>query len=351
MNNVLLISPTWVNIHIDIVDGLKKLGYQVEFIEEYNFSSDPYKIRGRKHALSLREAEELKKTYWQTKLNGTQTVFDYLLVVDGCGVNGFLFEELRRRNPNIYCVNYLYDTTYWTYHFEKCFSYYDRVVSFDISDAENHKIDLLPIYWVDNEKKSESCCAYEIFGYGAYSPERLLFFSQITDIAQELGVSCFAKIYHREINNLLLYRLYLVGRKLMGLPSLISASEYSSEIVSHDLIPPEKFRDMINAADVVLDTKVQNQDGLTARFMWALGLGKKIITTNDSAAKFDFCSKEQVLIIKGGIVGECEKNLIAEFIKAPLKIPAGATNKIECLKINNWLKNLLKNKNIAGFSV
>lgn len=342
MKKVLFISPTWVGIHLDIKQGLKDQGFECEFLPELDFAEDPYKVKS-KHPYSLEKADSLKTDWWRKNLSKTKTVFDYLLVIDGEGINPFLFEELRQRNPAIYCVNYLYDTTYSLYHFEKSFQFFDRVLTFDKKDAEKYNLELLPIYWI-NKYTTSNDYNNTIFGFGAYSSSRMRLYSQIADIAEKKGISHFIKLYHKKIPNLLWYRIYLFIRKLFGMPPLMTIQEYQSGMISEELISPSQYRSMIQAADVVLDTKVLAQDGLTARFMWALGLGKKIITTNEAAKGYDFFSKEQILIVEDKIFDEQEKKRILDFICCPSQVSSQITSIVNQFRLDNWLKFLLKSK-------
>ena len=227
------------------------------------------------------------------------------------------------------------------YHFEHNFHFYDHVFTFDRQDAVKHKIDLLPIYWVDVEDNAE-LSREKIFGFGAYSPARMRLYSQIANLATNYGISHFIKLYHKKINSLLWYGFYLCLRKILHMPQLMSIREYKSGLISTELIPTSIYRQKIKASEIVLDTKVQIQDGLTARCMWALGLGKKIITTNHSIQKYNFFSNEQVLVVEDKLFNDQEKKNIVDFINTPFKMPANISAALKQYRIDNWLKTLLQ---------
>jgi len=336
---ILLISPQWVDLHLDIQTGLLQCGYEVEFFPEYSFASDPYKISS-KHPVNQEKAEELKTTYWRNLLNKTATVFDCLLVIDGQGVNAWLFEELKRRNPDIYCVCYLYDTTYSVYHFERNFLFFDRVFSFDRKDAKAFKLDFLPIYWVPADV-DPALPRYRIFGFGAYSETRLQLYRQLAEIATQRGLCHFIKVYHKKIVHEWWYRAYCLLRKLLRMHSVISLADYHSDLVSQELIFPKVFRQMIKNSDVILDTKVLQQDGLTARFMWALGEGKKIITTNPSVCEYEFYSPEQILIVNDGEFDGETRQKIVNFIECRNVVPERTTALTLQYRLDYWLKKIL----------
>lgn len=340
MKNVLLISPTWVNIHEDLMEALRKQGMKVELFPEYSFPEDSLRIKGKKTPVTPAQEDEMKSAYWKEQFNKTTTSFDFALVIDGQGVNSYLFEELKSRNPLVYCVNYLYDVTYSIYHFEACFNFYDKVFTFDRKDAELYGINLLPIYWSPIEEISDSP-VYEIFGFGSYSENWLRLYSQIKELAENMGKICFIKLHHKPIKNILIYRLKNRLRSLLNLPRLISPSIYKSDMITNEFISTNDFRQLIAKSDVILDTKVHNQDGLTARFMWALGLGKKIITTNEAVRNYDFYTKDQILVLEDKYYTKDELLIIKRFIEHDYNEDSKIRDNIDKLRIDNWLNTIM----------
>ena len=93
---------------------------------------------------------------------------------------------------------------------------------------------------------------------------------------------------------------------------------------------------MISKSRAILDTQASYQDGLTARFMWALGEEKKIITTNDNILKYPFYTPEQFYILN-------ENNLsgIPEFLKKDFVMTDSNRKIVAQYRIDNWLDTLL----------
>ena len=340
MEKVLLISPTWVGLHLDILRELERQGMCVEFCPEFSFPADPGKVLCR-HPLSDRQANTKKEAYWRAFLSSTDTAFDFVLVIDGQGLNQFLFDELKRRNPGVRCVCYLYDTTYSLYHFESQFKYFDHVFTFDRKDAKVHQLGFLPIYWLDIDSRDESIPSNRVFGFGAYSKSRYRLYHQVKEIADGLGIDNFIKLYHKSLRCERLYGVYCLVRRIFGMKEIMSLDEYQSGMISSSLITTKKFREMVAGADVILDTKVLDQDGLTARFMWALGYGKKIITTNDSVRTYDFYSPRQIMIVEDKEFNTEESRVIMDFITAKYEMSNTERSKILPYRLDNWLKTLL----------
>lgn len=63
-------------------------------------------------------------------------------------------------------------------------------------------------------------------------------------------------------------------------------------------LTPAEFRSLIYNSRCVIDTYNTFQEGMTPRFMWALGAGCKIITTNKNCKEYSFYSPEYIYIVE-----------------------------------------------------
>jgi hypothetical protein len=342
MKNVLLIAPSWNGLHLDIINGLTAKGYHVEYFPEFSFKDDPLRIKAHSFFPMRKSKAEIKKSiYWENLFSNTATFFDLLIVVDGQGVNRTVFEELRKRNENIYMVNYLYDTTYSMYHFEENFCYFNRVYTFDNKDASNYNIKLLPIYWDKSEMEKSNVPQIAVFGLGAYSANRYRLYHQVKKISDDMGKKSFIKLYAPQQNYSISRKMKNRVKELLGRHDYVPYKIYQSDLFTSQLIPTDEFRRYVHMADVILDTNVLNQDGLTARFMWALGAGKKIITTNSSVYNYVFYNPEQILVLKDTLFTESEKDVIKNFINAQISLSKEHTLIVEKFRLDNWLETLL----------
>ena len=108
-------------------------------------------------------------------------------------------------------------------------------------------------------------------------------------------------------------------------------------LVTNKALSPKDFRDNINESEVIIDTHVEYQDGLTARFMWALGAEKKIVTTNKNVKEYDFYTPEQFFIL-----GEDSLNKLNEFVCSKFSMSEQNRNIISKYRIDNWIDAILK---------
>ncbi len=344
--NVLMIGTSYMGIHIDVIEGFQSLGYYVDFIQEKSSPHDPYNLRGYKGLKRLFFVNERKyykkvKKYWESVLSSEiySKKYNILFVLDGQSLHPYLFDELRRRNSDIKCVNYLFDTTNHVYRFDKNFKYFDSVFTFDIHESKKYNIELLPIYWKEETNHIEK---YDIFAFGGYTDTRFKLFQTIKEQADLLNLVSYIKIYTNPCIKqrglkASIDRLYqFIFRVKSSVPSEVLDSEYNT----HNRMTPTEFREMIGCSRIIVDTAVEEQDGLTARFMWALGAGKKIITNNRSVLSYPFYSAKQILIIGNSDTINLEN--LRSFIKDKDFARKEISQNINQYRIDNWIQTMLR---------
>lgn len=345
MQRVLFISPTWMDIYKDIRGELEKQGYTVDFIPDKSYSEDPYNVRGKKIKSCLKSQREKFfrriDCYWKNILETPQYKhnYDYLFVVDGQSIRPVLFSILKDRNPKVKCVNYLFDTTKGVYEFNRNFQFFDKVFTFDLEESKKYEIEFLPIYWVKTDDVKEY--EYDLFGLGRYSRSRYELFDLLNNISKREGLKSFIKLQIDAHPHFQLYKIRYAIRKMLGLAhKRIPPKAFLSELCTHNKISPTEFRQYICKSRCVIDTNPLHQDGLTARFMWALGAGAKIITTNNSIKEYDFYSPEQIFVVSSAadLNNDCQK--LISFVKADYTMPNNIKEITTKFRIDNWIRQM-----------
>ncbi len=338
---VLLIAPDWMGLHNDIIEGLKSLSYEVDYIPEKRYPYDPfYSLYKRRKSKSTEAFLSEIELYWKEILAKPEfsSAYDFLLVVDGQAIHPCLFEILSERNPHIKKVNYLFDRIEGVYAFDINFNYFDSIYTFDPSDSKKFNLNFMQIYWVPilSSCKKE----YKIFGFGTYSKFRYNVFSQLEHIFSDVPGDKFIKVYNANVRNKYIHELINYIRFFLRMERNISLKELNSGLVVSDTIPTGQFREIIASSDVVVDTSAPYQDGITARFMWALGAEKRIITTNKSVRNYSFFSKEQIFVLDLDRINE-QKNELLSFVEGTYVMPDSIRSLVNEYRIDNWIRTLL----------
>ncbi len=341
--NLLLIAPKIGDIFRDILVELKKIGIDADFIEDSIYARDPRNIRVKKWYSNFKfnrnHCDSYFKRYWETLLARDEysKAYDFLLVIDGFRLHRILFDELRKRNPKILCINYLFDSTRSLYHFESNFIFFDKVATFEKYDSMKFNILHIPISWPIMTE--QTAIQYKLFGMGVYSPIRYELYDFMYDIAEEYNFKSYIKLYTPKINRIGFYSIKQIVRNFLSLPKHISVKEYNSFYITHELLSGNQFRHYMQSSEAILDTIAFEQDGLTARCMWALGAGKKIITTNKSIKDYDFYSSSQIFVVEH--YNEETKREIVNFLQQETIISSKIRQSILRYRTDNWLKTLL----------
>ncbi len=336
--NILLLAPAYMDIYKDVVEGLEQKGFSVTWVRDSQIPGNPhiYSIpRYRRQRLS--KYNEQVKQLWINILNSEECKkqFDYFLAIDGLMADETLFQILNEKNPHIKKVLFVYDPIDGDYQIDYLFKYYDTVYSFDFGDCEKFKLNFLPIYWVPAE--SESLTKYDIFGLAALNydkPQTIQFFQEVKNLAKRLGLSEYIQLFCGKQNK---YKnlFWVVYNKIIGRKYYSNKELAENDLFTTNTLTPDEFRKTIQQSKTILDVQAPNQDGLTARFMWALGLGKKIMTFNWNVKRYPFYSKEQILILDNNY------EEIPAFIESDGKPSEEIRKIIDKYRIDNWLDTLL----------
>lgn len=342
---VLFLAPKVANIYLDIIAELERQQYEVDYFEYKSYKLDPHYLKGyvkygRVFTSKLVSSYFIKKD-WIKLLESDlyNKIYDYLFVIDGYSLHPCLFEILRERNPHLKAINYLFDTCRSNYEFNVHFPYFDKVATFDIEDSKKYNIDLLPIYWIEYEgDKVEQ--DIDMFGMGACIDGRYQLFTTLKDYSDSHNLSSYIKLYLSKPANMRAtrWKTYIVN----GLSSknvMPHLKWYSSPLITHEQIPTSEYRKLIKRSRIILDSNAAHQDGLTARFMWALGEERKIITTNRAVKEYNFYTPEQIFVV------EDVDNLLADlsldrFVNSDYQMNDIVKKKVNAYRIDNWIKTL-----------
>lgn len=336
-----------MDIYKDVIEELVLQGNKVDYIETKDFKEDPYNRRGYKNIrrlLLVKETRfnEFNKKRWEEILRNPkyQAIYDILFVIDGQSIHPVIFTILKKRNPNLKSFNYLYDTTTGVYQFNKYFHLFDKVYTFDLAESRKYRINHLPIYWVKPTSLGNGNAHYKLFGLGRYNKSRYDLFKYLNDVVGEIDGESYIKVQVVK-TNLLKNKIKEYLSKCLGLsPVDVPTQFYKNKLATCDSFTPLEFRKLIYCSDTIIDTSAPHQDGLTARFMWALGAEKKIITSNPAVREYDFFTNSQIFVIED--IESVDKNALIQFVLKKYQMDSAIRNVIMKYQIPNWLNTIFE---------
>lgn len=281
--------------------------------------------------------------YIRRELNKLVNIhFDILLSINANVACKYLFRKLRRENPDLLSILYLWDSTLH-YSWIKEFKYFNRIITFDKADSEKYKIEYKPNFYIDFTGDLHSEMQHDLFFIGKYNYSRLLALDQIIALLKKTDVQFCIRLWpsyriflhNRFIYNFLKHR-WFSGKWIKtylfnfeAIEGILKRDYFIAENIEYDLIQ----RQMINA-NVILDLPLPEQVGYTHRVIEALANGKKIITTNKNICKEPFFNLDQVRIID-------PENLLMDFNWIKERSFYTVDSNISCLELSQWLISVL----------
>lgn len=346
---ILVLVPDIKPLNLQIVNALKDLGADVEYITDILFPYNPISRVGSMHKLrkliyKLNNFNFIYHSKSKFKWGGK---WDYFICFNGFSIHEDFMKMLRNRNPNIKCFYYLWDSLK-LFRFEKNFNFFDKVYSFDLQDAKKYSIEYLPLFWVPTQqlKSDETQIQYEISFIGKLHSDRYKLVKQIEQQCIENNISYYFKIIITDKGSHLLELLRHIKFKLHHIFS--DERDYRYEIIrglikdsllSYDYIPYSEVERVIQNSKVILDIQLPDQSGYTNRMIQSLSEGKIILTTNESNENDIYFSNIDSIIHIDRNDPILDLRLFNTQIKA--ETSTRLQNSLPVLKIDSWLLSIV----------
>lgn len=313
--NILFLAPSYNNLYLPILKAMQEAGHNVTYVEDIEFKHSPY-YRGKGNKSLVKRLLKFvyykilnaEKRYWKSKIKQNPSLshnFDLLFCIQGISFCSLLLIHLKKYNPNIKTALYVWDScSYYDYSIK--FHYFDKVMTFDLLDSLQYNIDFLPFYWTKNQKLSNK---YDISIVGTDHDGRLGIVEKIAKQLENKNINFYFRIY--------------------------SNKNVNSKYTTKELLPVETVEEIISESACILDTDRDSQTGTTPRVIWALALGKKIISTNQNLRKMPFYNDKQFCIID-------RNNPIVDSAFILDKVSFPSNEYVAKLHIDVWINNFVK---------
>ena len=243
----------------------------------------------------------LQADYQDRLLDKLNLHYDYFFVVAGREFSSSFIQKLRKRNPGIICILFLWDKFENT-SLKFSAHEFDHVFTFDKEDAEKYNFIFRPSFFIDECSKDSLAWnerEHSIFYVGALrDKKRYETISKIDKVLQKTSEKESAFI-----------KLFIDKKSQSHLPK-----NYNINIITHEKMDYFETIEATKKSKVILDLPHKNQQGLTLRSFESLATKTKIITTNKDIVNYDFFNSENILIID-------EKNIEinTDFFEKPYK--------------------------------
>lgn len=285
---ILFFAPAFFGYEIKILEKMKQLGAEVDFFDERSINKSYEKALLKINADIFR-----KKTinYYENILNKVSNVnYDIVLVIKCEMMPSEILIKMKSLFTNATFCLYLYDSLRNVKNIEKKIPYFDRVLSFDMDDAnKNERLIFRPLFFADeynNQKLKTQSLKYDICFIGTIHSDRYKVIKKIKTIAASREYNVFLYCF---LQSKIVYYLYkMTKREFCG----VKKSDFE-----FNKIDSKRISKIISESNVIIDVQHPNQTGLTMRTIEMLGMEKKIITTNEHIKNYDFYDPRNISII------------------------------------------------------
>ena len=311
---VLFFCQDYLGIHNIIEKGIVEYtGYEVKKIlfSEYKYKNNFEKFIN--FASKLVFKKNLKKK-WASEFYANQVAtnehFDFIFIISPDYLLNKELEYVTSKAKK--SIVYFWDSFKLIGRYERTLPFFDVKFSFEPSDVEKYNMQLLTNFYFDSVSSNKTTTdAYYIGNFD----NRILIIEKIVSLLVEndLKPEVLIKIKSNKKTE-----IYSKGIKFIT-----------------EFVPFEENQKRIKETKIILDIHKQVQNGLTFRVFEAIGLNKKLITTNKDIINYDFYNPNNIFIWD-----ENTKEIPKDFLnKEYEKLPENIYQKYS---LENWVKTILQ---------
>lgn len=325
---VLMIATAFFGYEQKMKQAMEELGCEVVFYDERSITS-----AAAKAALKISPAIFSGKTrryYQRIVAENRGRHFDIVYIYGATMIDCKIVQMLKEAFPARY-VLYLADSVLHQKRYEEMFPAFDVVATFDRGDYEVFKerypnVAFLPLFFAKEYRKQAQTgdYDYDICFVGTIHSDRI----RLLDTVKEQAEACGLRMYcYPFLPSRFIFNFYKLTKK-----------EF------RDKKPGDFQYDKLSAAQVsaieqrsraLLDAQFPKNMGLTMRTIEAVGMQKKLITTNADVQNYDFYRPENILVVDRQAPEISKVFFQAGYCPIPEEI-------YEKYAITSWVSNLLE---------
>lgn len=285
--NVLMFCVKFFDYREQIAQGLRDLGCNVDLYDERPKNDVLTKTMVRYNIGLIRPS--LRKYYRQIIAQNQGKHYDYVFVVKGEVVNGEILSLLRSAYPDAKFILYLWDSVKNIPDCANRIRLYDRALTFDPVDAKQYGMVFRPLFFskaYETAPEPSEAYAYDVAFIGTAHSDRPRIVKALEAQCEARGGACFHYLF--------------LPHKLVYLYNKVLNRDYR-HVEKRDIhftsISAREIREVYQKSRCILDVEHKAQRGLTMRTIEMVGMGKKLITTNQSIRDYDFYDPRNICVI------------------------------------------------------
>lgn len=288
---VLFLCPRFFNYENEISDALRRSGATVDYFDEKPFNNVFFKIILRLWK-DNNYLKHISDSYFEKVLSRADDNYDYVIVLKGESLDRKNLLKFKEKYKSAKFIYYAWDSIKNYPHIQKYLNLFDRVFTFDDSDAREYDfMNHLPLFYspdfVNQTAKSSLINRKPTIAFlGTVHSDRYKLLGEI-----------YKKHKHDYNLKFVLFFpsiIVLLGFIFTNIKDILKFKLYHFTLRSRN---KQEIAAFFSDADAVIDIQHPRQTGLTMRTIECLPLKRKFITTNSRVKDYDFYSVDNFYFI------------------------------------------------------
>lgn len=210
------------------------------------------------------------------KLIANREKQDIILIIKGDDLSLSTIKKIRKNTDQL--ITFFNDSFDRYKRMKKIYPYFDKVYSFDSKDVAKYNFNFITNYiYFDTKSSANSEHEYNIFNISSLD-KRSKVLPQFVDYFKKHNIDYKLIAYDPSDNEEI-------------------CESYDIEITKKTYPLNTIFSDFISKSNILLDLQRPKQQGLSFRIFEAIGLQKKVITTNKDIVNYDFYSSNNIALV------------------------------------------------------
>lgn len=318
---ILFISPRFFDYEEAIISAIEKNGAVVDFFDERPSNSNWTKglIRVNSNFLKTKITK-----YYQNVLKQITGTYDYFLLIKGESIPFFFLKELKKRQPKMERIFYMYDSVVEYPRAKELMRFFDKNISFEYQDAKKYNMHFRPLFYTEEYivKTNKQDKLYDLCFVGSAHTDRLIVGESLREEAENLGLRTYFYYYTPNLLSFFLKRIFDKNMRSFALSKLSFTKLSQSDLLN-----------LYTKSRVVVDINKPFQNGLGFRTYESLLSGAKIISTNKDYRNYSFYDENRIEIID-----RLKPKVNLELLNS--EVEALSAIELKYLHIDQWLKDV-----------
>lgn len=284
---ILYIAPKFFGYENEIKQVLMHdFGADVDFYDERPSNDFWTKVFIRlklKSLLKYKIDSYYKSIFYDIK----EKTYDYIFVISPETLSQKELVVIKNLQPHAQFILYMWDS-FKNKNSLELIPIFHKILSFDFHDAQKYSLIFYPLFYSSMYSSGNSFCTtkYDLCSIATAHSDRYRLVQKIKHELKNKNLQLFSFMY------LPSQIMYWIRKLFLKQYEYGNVSDFSFiSMSSHDIAS------VMSQSHVILDINHPAQNGLTMRTFEALGLQKKIITTNKNIKDYDFYMEDNILII------------------------------------------------------